>query len=140
MLDANLKRLLTLFADAKPHSFFETCILGSIMLKTNQRKLEGLFRQRLLANGLVRRMWNSWDPRLDFYELTLKGDNCFRHIQLEALRRAKRLNDKENDEAQRHYRYFNREIEGRFGVKGMSKEISEKSAGLHEKYPHLYER
>lgn len=140
MLNANLKRLLTLFADAKPHSFFETCILGSIMLKTDQRKFEKLFKQHLLVNGLVRRMWNSWDPRLDLYSLTPKGDDCFRYIQLEALRRAKRLNDKENDEVQRHYRYFNREIEGRFGVKGMSKEISEKSAGLREKYPYLYER
>jgi len=109
------------------------------MLKTNQRKLEKVFKSRLLANGLVRRMWQSWDPRLDFYELTRKGDECFRDIQLQALRRARRINDKDNEEAQRHYRYFNREIEGKYGVKGMSKEISEKSANLMEKYPHLYE-
>ena len=136
MLDANLKRLLTLFADGKSHSFFETCILGSIMLKTNQRKLEQIFKTRLLANGLVRRMHQSWDPRLDFYVLTGKGDDCFRYIQIEALRRNKLTKD--NEETQRHYRYFNREVEGKFGVKGMSKEISEKSAGLREKYPHLY--
>jgi hypothetical protein len=138
MTDWNLKRLLTLFADAKPHSFFETCILGSIMLKTSQRKLESLFKRRLLANGLVRRMHQSWDPRLDFYELTKKGDDCFRDIQIAHLKREKKTKDSE--EAMRHYKYFNREVGGQFGVEGMSKEISEKTAGLREKYPHLYAR
>jgi len=134
MLNKDTRRLLTLFGDSKPHSFFETCILGSILMKTNQRKLEVLFRERLLANGLVRRLWQSWSPRLDYYELTIKGDDCFRDMQIQLLRRVKH-----SDEQIRYYKNFNREVSGKFGAEGFSKEISEASAGLRQKYPELYE-
>lgn len=133
MINKDAHKLLALYADANPHSFFETAILGSVLLKTSQRKLEIIFKRHLLANGWVRRLWKSWSPRLDMYELTKKGDECFRAAQINLLSRGK-----EDVESVRHYQHFNRELTGKYGVEGMGKTITEKSANLRELYPHLY--
>lgn len=134
MIDYETHRLLAIFGDKTPHSFFETCKLGSVLLKMPERKLELLFKRRLLANGWVRRLWQSWSPRLDFYELTQKGDSCFRDEQISRL-----LRNKHTDDEVRHYRHFNRETHGKYGVEGLGKEITEKSAELRKRYPELYE-
>jgi len=135
MIDKDAHKLLALFGDKTPHSFFETAKLGSVLLKVHERKLEQIFKRQLLDNGWIRRLWNSWDPRLDMYELTVKGDECFRAAQISRLSRGSHT-----DEMVRHYRHFNRQLKGKYGVEGMGKEISEKSAGLREMYPGLYGR
>lgn len=134
MIDKNTHKLLALFGDRTPHSFFETMKLGSVFLKMSERKLEQLFKRKLLANMLVRRLWNSWDPRLDMYELTQKGDECFRAVQIAKLARVNN-----SDEMTRHYRMFNRQVKGKYGAEGMGKAITEQSARLRETHPYLYE-
>ncbi len=134
MIDKNAHRLLALFGDSKPHSFFETLKLGCILLRMPERRLEKLFKRTLLENGWVSRLWQSYDPRLDFYTLTPKGDRCFRAAQIAIISRGKH-----SDAHLRHYQLFNREVGGKYGVEGMGEAITEKSAGLREKYPHLYE-
>lgn len=132
MIDKDSHKLLALFGDRTPHSFFETVKLGAILLKTSERKIERIFKRHLLDNGWVRRLWNSWDPRLDTYELTPKGDECFRAMQISLT------HGYGSEDIKRHYRLFNREAAGKYGVEGMGIEITEKTAGLREKYPHLY--
>lgn len=134
MIDKDSHKLLALFGDKTPHSFFETAKLGSILLKMSERKLEKLFKRRLLDNGWVRRLWNSWDPRLDMYELTQKGDECFRAVQIARIARGKHT-----DEMIRHYKMFNRGVKGKYGAEGMGQAITEKVAGLRETHPYLYE-
>lgn len=133
MLDQDTRKMLTLFADNASHSFFETLLLGKVLLKMQDRKFEKRFKRTLLENGWVRRLWKSWDPRLDFYQLTSKGDECFRASQIETLNRGRY-----DSEAIRHYRHFDRSTTGKYGVGGFGKDITEKAANLREKFPHLY--
>ena len=133
MLNKQTHTLLALFADGIPHSFFETAKLGSIALKLPERKLEKLFKRTMLANCWVRRCWRSWNEQLDFYELTEKGDQCFRSSQIWRITRGKN-----NEEAVRHFKMFNRKVEGKYGVEGMGEKISEEDAHLRETHPELY--
>ena len=133
MLDRDTHRLLALFGDKQPHSFFETLKLGTVLLQIHERKFEKIFKRRLLANNWVRRCGRSWSPQLDFYELTTKGDEFFRLVQIWRITR-----NGYTDDNVRHYRYFNRSTTGKYGVTGMGTELSEKMAGLKGKYPELY--
>lgn len=133
MLDKDPHRLLVLFGDAKPHSFFETITLGRVLIKKNDRQVEKIFKRYLLENGWVGRCWDSWHPRLDNYQLTPKGDEFFRLVQIWRITRGRHT-----DDSVRHFRHFNRQAHGKYGVEGMGSNLSEKLAGLHEKYPHLY--
>ena len=134
MLDRDTYRLLSLFGDAAEHSFFNTVKMGCILLKVSERKLEKLFKEKLLASGWVRRCHKSWSPRLDYYQLTKKGDACFREVQVWRVTRSGHTDDTLN-----HFRNFDRSVDGKYGVAGMGKAISERSAGLREKHPELYE-
>lgn len=133
MVNSNVHKLLILFGDGKPHSFFEIVLLGRVLLKTTDRKLEKLFKRHLLENGWVRRCWKSYEPRLDFYEFTPKGDLLFREVQIWRITR-----EGHTDDTIRHFRHFNRELNGKYGVEGLGEHLSEAEAGLREKLPHLY--
>lgn len=133
MLDKDTHRLLALFGDAQEHSFFETVKLGSILLKVSDRKLEKIFKRKLLENEWVSRCHKSWSPRLDFYKLTSKGDECFRATQIARISRGRHT-----DEQLNYFRNFDRSLEGKHGVAGMGEYLSEKAAGFREKYPELY--
>ena len=126
-------RLLGLFGDAQPHSFFETAVLGRVLLKKSDRAIEKIFKRHLLDNGWILRLYSSWSPRLDYYQLTPKGDACFRASQIERLKRGKH-----KEEDLRHYRLFNRETAGKYGAMGMGESITEAAAKLRETHPHLY--
>jgi len=129
------RRMLALFADNVPHSYFETIQLGCTLLRISQRRFEGIFRKRLLFCRWVRRLYTANDPRLDMYQLTEKGDEYFRAIQISRL-----AQHSFSDEQIRHYKMFNRQSTGKYGAEGMADStITEKSANLREKYPHLYE-
>lgn len=133
MVPLDVLKLLGLFGDAQPHSFFETAVLGRVLLKKSDRAIEKVFKRYLLDNGWVRRCHNSWDPRLDNYQLTPKGDECFRAKKIEQLKRGKY-----KEEDLRHYRLFNRAISGKYGAMGMGEGITEAAARLRETHPHLY--
>ena len=130
MLDRDTHRLLALFGDAKEHSFYDTVKMGCILLKVPERKLEAIFKRKLLAHGWVRRCHKSWAPHLDMYQLTPKGDECFRAVQTWRITRSGHT-----DASLDHFRNFDRTPAG---AHKSSSSISEQSAGLREKYPELY--
>lgn len=133
MIPWEVLRLLSLFGDAQPHSFFETVVLSRTLLKKDDKTIEKLFKRYLLENGWVRRCFKRGDPRLDDYQLTQKGDACFRASQIERISRGKH-----KEEDLRHYRLFNREKDGKYGVAGMGETITEARARLRETHPELY--
>lgn len=133
MLDKNTHRLLALFGDAQAHSFFEIVTLGRVLLKISDRKVELLFKRALLDNGWVKRCGKSWAEHLDFYQLTPKGDEFFRHIQVWRITRGRHTEDQI-----RHFQKFNRQSTGKYGAEGMGENLSEQTAGLKESHPHLY--
>jgi hypothetical protein len=133
VLDINIHRLLALFGDAQEHSFFEIVTLGKILLKISDRRVEALFKKSLLDNGWVKRCGKSWAEHLDFYQLTPKGDEFFRHIQVWRITRGRHTEDQI-----RHFRKFNRQTKGEYGVEGMGDNLTEQKAGLYESHSHLY--
>jgi len=133
MVDAETHKLLAIFGDGQEHSFFEACMLGSVLLKKNNRQVWNIFKRRLLEYGLLKRVYKSWSPHLDFYKLSEKGDECFRAVQINRIQRGRHT-----DDVIRHFRHFNRKTTGKYGVEGMRDSVSEASAGLREKYPDLY--
>ena len=133
MLDRDTHRLLALFGDAKPHSFFEIVNLGRVLLRKPDRKVEKLFKRALLDNRWVRRCGKSWAEHLDLYELTSKGDEFFRYIQVWRITRGKHTEDQI-----RHFQKFNRQVNGKYGAMGMADNITEERAGLPSAYPELY--
>lgn len=133
MLNGDTHKLLVLFGDAKPHSFFETIVLSKILLKKSDRQIEKIFKRHLLENGWVRRLWKSYEPRLDFYELTPKGDAFFRAVQVWRITRGRHTED-----TIRHFRHFDRSVKGKYGVEGLGEHLSEAAAGLRERRPELY--
>lgn len=134
MISHETYRLFSIFGDAKEHSFFEFLTLGRVLVKKNDRYLEKVFKQKLLFNGWIRRCHQNWSPRLDNYQLTSKGDEYFRSLQISKLQRGKHTDDQ-----LRHFRLFNREKDGKYGVAGMGDQITEKSAKLQETHPELYQ-
>lgn len=126
MLDRDTLRILGLFGDAKEHHMFEVIKLGTILLKGTERETEKFFK-KFLEYGWVNRQWKSYEPRTDYYTLTSKGDELFRKAQ---LARVARTGD-DTDETRDHYRNFDRSSTGKYGVAGMGKAITERSAGLH---------
>ncbi len=95
----NQFKLLSLFADGKPHSWFETINLGTWSFlrvkrdrkyRTHQHKFEA-FLNEALEYGLIRRVETAQTQALrlqksyviepgDFaYQITEKGDECFRN-------------------------------------------------------------
>lgn len=133
MVDAETHKLLAIFGDGNEHSFFEACNLGRILFKKNNRQVWNLFKRKLLEYGLLKRMYKSWSPHLDFYKLSEKGDECFRAVQINRIQRGRHT-----DDVIRHFRHFNRQKTGKYGIQGMEERISEESASLREKYPDLY--
>lgn len=133
MISDDQRKLLSLYADATEHSFFETAVLGRSLLRKGDRQILKIFK-RLCEYGWLRRLWKSPFECTDFYILTPKGDNCFRAAQLSRINR-----EKHGDEARRHYELFNRSTSGKYGVEGMGTDyITETTANLREKHPDLY--
>ena len=127
--------MLAMFADDKAHSFFEIMKLTSVMTKKKDRVIWSKFKDKLLFNGWIKRLWKSNYPHTDFYRLTTKGDNLFRSIQIANARRAGG-----NSDTERHFKYFDRNpTKGRMGV-NVEDNITEQAADLQEKYPELYGR
>lgn len=133
MLNSDIHKLLIVFGDGKQHSFFEVATLGGLLLKKSDRKVEKLFKRHLLENEWVRRCWKAYDPRLDFYEFTPKGDAFFREVQIFRVTRGGHTED-----TIRHFRHFNRGLKGKYGVEGLGEHLSEQAAGLKYRQPHLY--
>jgi hypothetical protein len=128
MFKAEVYKMLSFFADNKEHRFAEIMNLSAFTFKYKSwRTSEQLMTKSLLANGLVYRCWKEYSPQLDAYQLTSKGDACFRDYQIWRI-----SCENDNSEAKRYFKYFNRETEGRFGVEGMDKKISELDAINHK--------
>ena len=121
MIDRNTHRFLGLFADDREHHMLEIIKFGSILLKMPERKLETFFKRRVLDNGWVYRIWNAYDPRLDHYRLTKKGDKLFREVQISRLKRGGESNDKILE----HFRKFDRTVYGKNGVSNLGDFVGE---------------
>ena len=108
MIDKMTYTLLALHGDGEPHSFFETSRLTSMRTREGDRLIWKVFKRKLLENGWIRRLYKSSFPHLDMYQLTDKGDDYFRHIQM-------RLSV--DSDAAKHYKYYDRKRKaGRMGV------------------------
>jgi len=116
-------RLMSIFGDNKEHSFFEIVNFGSVLLKKSNRTVEKIFYRSICDNAWVRRLHKSWSPRLDFFQLTPKGDLAYRAEQLARLSRTKLTND-----MYRHYKYYTREVGGKWGAEHLGEKLTENEA------------
>jgi len=129
--DIEVRRMLSTFADGKEHSFFEMMKLVAILTKKKDRYIWKKFHKRLLENGWVQRQYKAYSPYIDFYKLTLKGDELFRSIQIRIARLGK------DNNAYRHFKYFNRDGKNKYGV-NVEDNVSEEDANLREKHSEYY--
>lgn len=112
-------KFLSIFADAKPHSFFEVVYLGTIYLNVHQKYTERLLHRAVVDNNWIYRLGVTTFLQQDQLMLTVKGDSYYRSM---AIRR--------NPEDYRLYKYFNREQESQgFSSFGMDK-IAPLSEGI----------
>lgn len=121
MIDRDCHRLLGLFGDAREHHMLEIIKFGSILLKKSERDVEKFFKRRLLANSWVYRVGNAYDPRLDHYKLTAKGDELFRLVQIQRIQRSGNANDKTLE----HFRKFDRTVHGKHGAHNLGDFLTE---------------
>lgn len=91
--------LLSVFADGKPHSYFESVYLSTVHLNVRQAYVEKLLQRAVVGNGWLCRVGVGPSLAQDQLILTHKGDLYYRHM---ALRR--------NPEEYRLYKHFNREL------------------------------
>lgn len=114
-------KFLSIFADNKPHSFFEIVYLGTIYLNVTQKYTERLLHRAVVDNNWVYRLGVGPTLKQDQLKLTSKGDEYYRSL---AIRR--------NPEDYRLYKYFNREQESQgFNSFGLDK-IAPTSEGIRE--------
>src|ERR1700678_942029 len=107
MLRPEAYKMLSFFADNQAHPFSEIMNMSTFTFHYKDWKTsEKLLKRHLLENVLVRRCWKEPFPHMDLYQLTPKGDACFRDYQ---IWRIKCEND--NSDAKRYFKYFNREAE-----------------------------
>ena len=96
-------KILQLFADGKPHNWFENTFLGVKHLKVSQNEFERLFK-RALENNLVRRVYSKVHYKDDEYIITDLGEECFRAEQI------MRGGDYS------FYKHYDRSVSGEYGV------------------------
>lgn len=122
-MNNDVHRLMAILADGKPHHFFEIVNFGSVLLKKPQRTIEKILYRGMCDNGWVWRHWTEYSPRLDFFQLTDKGDQAFRAEQLSRLSREKLTTD-----LYRHYKHYTRQVGGKWGANHLGEQLTEQQA------------
>jgi len=108
-------RLLAIFADNKAHSCFEIINFGAVLLNKTQRRVEKVFKRELLENGLVYRCGKSGLFHTDNFQISSKGDEAFRVMQIDFYSRTKLT-----DDIYHYYKYFDRDTQSKIGESKIS--------------------